>query len=259
MNEARIDLNADLGECPHAHEADAELMRLITSANIACGGHAGDIKSVRRTVEVARSLGVAVGAHPGYPDRANFGRVAMQIDPAELQRSLQEQIQLVAEVAAQFGVIMTHVKPHGALYHAANSDATVAQAIANAVRSIDASMIVVVQYGSPAVRYFREAGLLTATEAFADRAYEANGTLRSRSLPGALLDEERAVEQALNIVFHDRAAASDGSQLTIRPDTLCFHSDTPNAVAIAKRVREALERAGARITPVRKPVRKLTP
>jgi len=252
MNEARIDLNADLGECPHSYGADAELMKLITSANIACGGHAGDMQTVRRTVEIARSLGVGVGAHPSYPDRVNFGRVAMQIDPAELQRSLQEQIRLVTEVAAQFGVMVTHVKPHGALYHSANSDATVAQAIAQAVRRIDASMMVVVQYGSPAVRCFREAGLLTATEAFADRAYEANGALRSRSLPGALLDQERAVEQALNIVFHHRAAASDGSQLTIRPDTLCFHSDTPNAVALAKRVREALEQAGARITPVRK-------
>lgn len=259
MSEAGIDLNADLGENPDACgiddvRTDEALMRWITSANVACGGHAGDRESVRRTVVVAKSLGVNVGAHPSYPDRANFGRVAMQMGTAELERSLEKQIRLVADVAAQCGVSVTHVKPHGALYHAVNLDAAVARTVADAVRAVDASMIVVVQYGSPAGQFFRETGLPTATEAFVDRAYEVDGRLRSRTLPGALLDEESAVEQALNIVLHHRTTAFDGSLLTISPDTLCLHSDTPNAAAMAKRVRGALEFAGVRIKPVHKAV-----
>ncbi len=249
MSEIKIDLNADLGEHSEAYAIDAELMKYISSANIACGGHAGDVESIRRTVELAQSSGVTVGAHPSFPDRANFGRVAMKIEPAELQRSLEEQIGLVADVAARFGVKVRHVKPHGALYHSANSDAVVAQTIVNAVRAVGSSMIVVVQYGSAAAECYQHAGLRIATEAFADRAYEPNGALRSRSLMGALLDENHAVKQALSIVLEGHVVASDGSQLTMQPDTLCFHSDTPNAISGAKRVREALENAGVRIAP----------
>jgi UPF0271 protein len=250
MSDIKIDLNADLGERPEAFQVDAELMKVISSANIACGGHAGDAASVRRMVELASSLDVALGAHPSFPDRANFGRIAMNIPLPELQRSLEEQLGLIAEVAAEGGVRVTHVKPHGALYHSANSDAAVAQTIAKAVCAVDRSMILVAQHGSAALGSYRDAGLATATEAFADRAYEPNGSLRSRTLAGALLDENRAVDQALNIVLHQCVMASDGSQLSIHPDTLCFHSDTPNATFIARRVREALEKAGARISPL---------
>lgn len=254
MRATGIDLNADLGENPEACAIDDALMCSITSANIACGGHAGDRESIRRAVAAAASLGVNVGAHPGYPDRANFGRVAMQMAPAALQHALEVQIRLVADAAAECGVRVTHVKPHGALYHAVNFGAEVARAVADAVRQVDASPIVVVQYGSPAVALFREEGLLVATEAFADRAYEADGSLRSRTLPGALLDEEHAMAQALSIVLHHRATAWDGSLLTVAPDTLCLHSDTPNAVAMARRVRGALEQAGVRMTPLHKAV-----
>lgn len=250
MSEIRIDLNADLGERPEAYGVDAELMKYISSANIACGGHAGDEESVRRMVSLARSLGVAVGAHPSFPDRQNFGRVAMKIEPADLQRSLEEQIGLLAAVAASFGVKVRHVKPHGALYHSANSDADVAQAIANAVRTVDPSMIVVAQYRSTALECYQDVGLRTATEAFADRAYEASGVLRSRTLAGALLDEDRAVEQAKSLVLGGCVVTSDGSRLEVRPDTICFHSDTPNATSILKRVRAALEHAGIRIAPL---------
>jgi UPF0271 protein len=192
---------------------------------------------------------VAVGAHPSFPDRQNFGRIEMKIDPAALQQSLEEQIGLVAEVAERSGARVTHVKPHGALYHSANSDPAVAKAIVNAVRAVDPSMTVVAQYGSRAVERYQAAGLRTATEAFADRAYEPDGTLRSRTLSGALLDENGAVEQAKSIVLRGSISASDGSVLPIHPDTLCFHSDTPNAAAIAKRVREALQNAQVRIAP----------
>jgi len=247
MSKTKIDLNADLGEHKEAYEIDAELMKYVSSANIACGGHAGDKESVRRMVELATSLGVAVGAHPSFPDRANFGRIAMNIEPAILQRSLEEQIGLVVGIVTRFGARVTHVKPHGALYHSANSDTTVAEAIANAVRAVDASMVVVVQCNSPATGCYQKAGLRVATEAFADRAYEATGELRSRSLEGALLDKNHAVGQALRIVLEDKVIASDGSALPIHPDTLCFHSDTPDATSIAKRVREALENAGVEI------------
>jgi UPF0271 protein len=152
-------------------------------------------------IELALSFGVAVGAHPSFPDRQNFGRIEMKIHPEVLQQSLKEQIGLMANVAARFGLAVSHVKPHGALYHSASSDAAVTHAIVNAVRAVDPSMIVVAQYGSRAVERYQAAGLRTATEAFADHAYEPNGTLRSRTLPGALLDENGAVEQAKNIVL----------------------------------------------------------
>jgi UPF0271 protein len=250
MSELRIDLNADLGERPEAYEVDAELMNYISSVNIACGGHAGDEESIRRMVELAQSLGVAVGAHPSFPDRANFGRVAMKIEPAVLQRSLEQQIGLLADVATRYGVKVGHVKPHGALYHSASSDATVAPAIVNAVRAVDPSLIVVAQYASKALDCYRRAGLLTATEAFADRAYESNGALRSRTFSGALLDENCAVEQAKTIVLEGKVIASNGAQLSIHPDTLCFHSDTPSATVIARRVREALQQSRVRIAPL---------
>ena len=250
MSELRIDLNADLGERPEAYDVDAKLMKYISSANIACGGHAGDAESVRRMIQIAQPLGVAVGAHPSFPDRVNFGRVAMQVEPSVLQRSLEDQIGLIADVAARFGGRVKHVKPHGALYHSANSEPTVAQAIANAARSVDPSMILVAQYGSKALECYHRAGLRTATEAFADRAYEPNGALRSRTFPEALLDQSGAVEQAKNIVLRGLVVTSDGSQLPIHPDTLCFHSDTPNATLIARKVREALQKAQVRIAPL---------
>lgn len=250
MSELKIDLNADLGERPQAYEIDAELMKYISSANIACGGHAGDAESIRRMIELAQSFGVAVGAHPSFPDRQNFGRIEMKIDPAALQKSLEQQIELMANVAARFGLAVSYVKPHGALYHSASSDPAVTHAIVTAVRAVDPSMIVVAQYGSRAVERYQAAGLRTAAEAFADRAYEPNGTLRSRTLSGALLDENGAVEQAKTTVLGSFISAWDGSILPIHPDTLCFHSDTPNATAIAKRVREALQNAQVRIAPL---------
>ncbi|MGE5112636.1 MAG: 5-oxoprolinase subunit PxpA [Acidobacteriaceae bacterium] len=244
MSDITIDLNADLGEYPDAFDSDVELMRYISSANIACGGHAGDEQSVRRTIEIARKCGVAVGAHPSFPDRANFGRVAMRIPPAELEKALLEQLQMILSVAQASGVRVTHVKPHGALYHAANSDPVIAGVIAAAIAATDAKIIVVAQFGSPAVSAYQRAGLGAATEAFADRAYEPDGRLRARSLAGALLKPADAVAQAVNIVVNGYAVASDGTHLNMNPDTLCFHSDTPGAPEIARLVRAALERTG---------------
>lgn len=247
MSELTIDLNADLGEYPDAFENDAQLMRYISSANIACGGHAGDKQSVRRTVEMASKCGVAVGAHPSFPDRANFGRVAMRMPPGELKKALLDQLRMMMSVAETHGVCVVHVKPHGALYHAANSDSAVAGVIAAAVAATNAKTIVIAQFGSPAESAYQRAGLRTATEAFADRAYEPDGTLRARSLPGALLKPDDAVAQAVNIVVNGYAVAGDGTHLKMNPDTLCLHSDTPSAPEIARLVRESLSQAGIRI------------
>jgi 5-oxoprolinase (ATP-hydrolysing) subunit A len=246
-----IDINSDLGESPEAlaNGSDPELMRYITSANIACGGHAGDESTMQQTLTAARELGVAVGAHPSYPDRANFGRVEMPLSPSEIETTVREQILSLAGVAWNLGVRIVHVKPHGALYHAAR-DRQVAEAIGRAAISIDPKLVMVGQAGSSTLEYWRAMGLRCVGEAFADRAYEKDGKLRSRTLPGALLESPaRAAQQALGIVLHHRALIHDGDELAIEAETLCIHSDTPNAAAIAREVKNQLALAGVVVRP----------
>jgi UPF0271 protein len=250
MKAASIDINADLGESPEslASGADFELMRHITSANIACGGHAGDASTMKRTLEFAKELGVAAGAHPGYPDPANFGRVELAIAVDELETSLREQIVVLARAADELGVRLNHAKPHGALYHAANRHHEVALAIGRAVMAVDSKLIVVGQAGSPCLDSWRALGLWCAEEAFADRMYERNGSLRQRKFPGALLeDPERAASQALDIAVRHRVNLDDGSELSLMAQTLCIHSDTPGAATIARVVSERLKAAGVQI------------
>jgi 5-oxoprolinase (ATP-hydrolysing) subunit A len=245
-----IDLNADLGELPDSLENghDAELMRYVTSANVACGGHAGDEQTMRRTLELARESRVAVGAHPSYPDREHFGREAMQIAAAALERSLREQVESLRVIALQVGVRVGHVKPHGALYHAANNDAEVARMLSRVVLSLDSSMIMVVQAGSPAADVYRAMGLRVAYEAFADRRYEDDGTLRNRKLAGAVLDSpEEAARQAASIALDAQITGASGAQLTVRAETLCVHSDTAQSVAIAREIRRVLATGGVRV------------
>jgi UPF0271 protein len=231
-----------------ASGADFELMRHITSANIACGGHAGDAESMRHTIEFAKKLNVAIGAHPSYPDRANFGRTESVMDPQDLELCVREQILALRRVAEGFGARLAHVKPHGALYHAANRDREVARAIGRTVVSVDPGLILVGQAASPSLDVWRELGLRCAGEAFADRTYERDGTLRSRTLAGALLDDpERAGRQALDIAVDHRVTAADGFELAISADTICIHSDTPNAAAIARSVKEQLKAAGVQV------------
>lgn len=239
-----IDLNADLGE-QTADNHDEELMHFVTSANIACGGHAGDRDSMARTLELALKYNLAAGAHPGYPDRQNFGRTTLAISPAELRASLTKQIQTVREIATQVGIRIGHVKPHGALYHDANSQEEIARLIAEIVREIDPSMALLAQAASAPLALYREYGLTAIAEAFADRRYEPNGKLRDRSLPGALLDQQQAATQALEIALHQRITTA--GMLPIAADTLCLHSDTPEAAAIAKSIRTALEQNGVRV------------
>jgi 5-oxoprolinase (ATP-hydrolysing) subunit A len=250
MTDISIDINADLGESEEslANGTDFELMRYITSANIACGGHAGNEQTMRQTLTAARKLKVAVGAHPGYPDRANFGRVESPLSPREIEGFVGQQIAALVKIAESLDMRLVHVKPHGALYHAANTNREVALAIGRAVKAIDPQLVMVGQAGSPALDVWHSMGLRFAAEAFADRAYEPDGTLRKRTLSGALLDDPaRAAQQALDIAVRHRVIASDGSELTIEANTICIHSDTPGSVAIAREINQRLKAAGARV------------
>jgi 5-oxoprolinase (ATP-hydrolysing) subunit A len=250
MSDLSIDVNADLGESEEslANGADFELMRHITSANVACGGHAGDEHMMRETLLAAKKLGVAVGAHPGYPDRANFGRVEAPLSSGEIVATVHEQIAALRTIADSLGMRLVHVKPHGALYHAANKNREIAEAIGRAAKEIDPQLIMVGQAGSSTVEVWRSMGLRTAEEGFADRAYEPDGTLRKRTLPGALLDDpERAAQQTLSIATQHKVIASDGRELPVEADTICIHSDTPGSAAIAREVNQQLRAAGVSV------------
>ncbi len=251
MSDITIDINADLGESAEAlaNGTDFELMRYITSANVACGGHAGDQQTMQQTLEAAQRLHVAVGAHPSYPDRKNFGRIESTLSPAEIEASVHQQIAALNKIAQSLGVRLVHVKPHGALYHAANVNAEVALAIGRAVKRVDPELVIVGQAGSPALDIWHLLGLRCAAEAFADRAYEPDGTLRKRTLAGALLDDPaRAAQQALDLAARHRVITSNGSELPVVADTICIHSDTPGSVAIAREVNQRLKAAGVTVS-----------
>jgi len=250
MSELWMDINSDLGESEKslANGTDFELMRSITSANVACGGHAGDERTMRETVRIAKQLGVAVGAHPGYPDRENFGRIESPMSAAEVEATVRDQIAALAEIAAPLGVQLVHCKPHGALYHAANKSAEVAAAIGRAVLESDEQLIMVGQAGLSTLTLWESMGLSCAAEAFADRAYEPDGILRKRALPGALLDDPAmAARQAVDIATRQIAMATDGTELKVVAQTVCIHSDTPGSVAIARAVNQALKKAGVQV------------
>jgi UPF0271 protein len=250
MSKLTIDMNADLGESEEslASGADFALMHYITSANVACGGHAGDERMMRETVRYAQQRSVAVGAHPGYPDRANFGRIESPMCAAEIEASVRDQIAALAGVAGSLGIQLVHCKPHGALYHAANKSVEVAAAIGRAVLESDDQLIMVGQSGSSALTVWDSMGLSCAAEAFADRAYEPDGVLRKRTLPGALLEDPfRAAQQAVDIATRQIAVSAEGSELRVVADTICLHSDTPGSVAVARAVNEALQRAGVQL------------
>jgi UPF0271 protein len=244
-----IDLNCDLGEDPASIAAgtDAALMRIVTSANIACGGHAGDEQTMDAMCAEAERAGCAIGAHPGYPDRVNFGRVAMRITPEEIEASVAEQVAALKTIASRRGVRIAHLKPHGALYHAAMHDAQTALAIGRAALA-HAPLFMVGQAGAPALARWREMGLPVLAEAFADRRYEPDGMLRARTKAGALIaDPDEAADQALRIARGEPIDAG-GTPLRLHAGTICIHSDTPGAIAAARAVREALEAHGITVT-----------
>jgi UPF0271 protein len=251
MEQFTIDINSDMGEFPEALENDAELMRYITSANVACGGHAGDQASMRKTLLAARDLKVSVGAHPSYPDRENFGRVDCSLSAAGVQAAVQQQILSLIQVADEVGIQVVHVKPHGALYHAASQKPEIGVAIGRAVLAADPQLVMVGQPGTPALAIWQEMGLRCVGEAFADRAYEPDGTLRKRTLPGAVHNVSCAAQQALDIALRRMVTAGDGSTLPVAAETICIHSDTPGAVEIAREINQQLKLAGVRVQSIR--------
>jgi len=248
-----IDLNCDMGELPEAivDGTQGSLMPSITSVNIACGGHAGDEHTMRTTIEQALRWKLALGAHPGYPDRANFGRMELEMSAEAVADSVFEQVRTLAELAARFGGSLEHVKPHGALYNQAVRNRAIAEAIAHGVARWRHDVVLVGLAESQMLEVFREAGFAVAAEAFDDRRYEADGTLRSRKFDDALIsDPTEAARQALNIVQRGTVIASDGSEVPINAQTLCIHADTPGAPQVAAAVARALRRAGVRLSPV---------
>ena len=242
-----IDLNSDLGE---GAGHDAEIMRFVTSANVACGAHAGDERTMRETVELALRSGVSIGAHPGYPDRANFGRLPMQMDPLALIEEVAGQVRALREIATGAGARLAHVKAHGAMYNQAERDPAIASAIASGIYddARGASLLVFAPPGSAMLDRALAMDLRVAREGFVDRAYEADGTLRSRRLAGSLhTDPKVAAAQAVSFVTEGGVRAYDGSFLRLEVDTLCLHGDTPGAPAIAAAVREAFAREGIEV------------
>lgn len=242
-----IDLNADLGEDPEAvcDGRDEALLAVVSSANVACGGHAGDDSTMESTILAALRHGVAIGAHPSYPDRARFGRAVLSLNPEEIADVVYSQLSDLGAVASRWDARLSHVKPHGALYAACASRAEVAEAVGTGVARWCRALRLVGQAGSPALDVWRRMGFEVLGEAFADRRYEADGSLRARSFEDALvLDPDEAAEQALSIAAGRGVTAVDGSRLEVRAESLCVHGDTPGAAAIARAVRDRLEAAG---------------
>ena len=238
----RIDINCDMGEIPEliVNGTQEALMPFLTSVNIACGGHAGDDSTMRATIEQAQRWNVAVGAHPGYPDRKNFGRLAIEMPVDAVASTAFEQVTAFARIAEEMGASVAHVKPHGALYNSAVNDAGLARAIAEGVARWSRGVILVGLAGSRMLNVFRAAGFRVAAEAFADRRYEADGALRSRHFSDSLItDPELAARQVMQIMERGTVTAVDGTEVPISAETLCIHGDNPGAVAIAAAVARA--------------------
>ena len=245
---ARIDFNCDMGESFGSYKLgqDEEVIKYITSANVACGFHAGDPQWMRHTVKLAEEHGVGVGAHPSFPDLQGFGRRNMLVTSAEAKNDVMYQIGALKAFAK--GHKLQHVKPHGAMYNMAVDGGDLAKAINEAVLEIDPNMILIVLAGSPWAGVAREMGLRVATEAFADRALNPDGTLVSRSKPGSVIhDLDEVVERSLKMVTEGKATAINGEEVEVQADTLCLHGDTPGAVEMARAVRNGLRDAGVEI------------
>jgi UPF0271 protein len=247
----RVDFNCDMGEsfAAWALGFDDQVIRHVTSANIACGFHAGDPATMRRTVRLAEVHGVGIGAHPGFPDLRGFGRRALAASPEEVRDDLVYQIgALTAFTRAKR---LQHVKPHGALYNMAVAGGDLARAICDAVLEVDQNLILVLLAGSPWAEVATHAGVQVAREAFADRAVNADGTLVSRSKAGAVIHDPQAVlERTLRLATEGTVVAVTGEAVTMRADTICLHGDTPGAVELAALLRSGLESAGVNVTPM---------
>lgn len=242
---SKIDINCDLGEgCGN----DAELMRFISSANIACGAHAGDKATMQRIAELALENGVAIGAHPGYKDRENFGRTNLDLSPDEVRWLITEQIAVMADICNVLGTRMHHVKPHGALYNQSAKDAELAASIAEAVKAFDPGLVLYGLSGSVSIAEAEKIGLKTASEVFADRSYQNDGSLTPRSKPNALLYSVTDVtEQVLNMAKYSRVRTVDAIMFHLQADTVCIHGDGEHALEFAEAINSALTRNGFEI------------
>ena len=246
------DLNSDLGESFGAYKigADDKIIPLVTSVNIACGYHAGDPLVMQKSVALAKQYGVSVGAHPGFPDLLGFGRRNMNATPAEVKAYIQYQVGALSAFCRAAGVKLHHVKPHGAMYNMAGADYKLARAVAEAVAEIDDSLVLLALSGSEMIRAANEIGLPCASEVFADRHYEEDGSLRARSKPDSVIhDEEECISRVLRMVTEGKVTAVTGKDIDLRADSICVHGDTPEALAFIRRIRETLEKNGVGIGP----------
>jgi 5-oxoprolinase (ATP-hydrolysing) subunit A len=243
----RIDLNADVGE---SIGDDEGVIPSVSSANVACGFHAGNLTIMRTTVQLSARHGVAVGAHPSFRDLEGFGRREMLVDAAELENLVMSQVRALAAIASDEGVRLSHVKPHGALYNMAARDAGMADAVARAVRAVDPSLILFGLSGSELMAAGERAGLRVASEVFADRGYRPDGSLAPRGTPGAVIsDVAEVARRAVGMATEQGVTAVDGTSVSVRADTICIHGDTPGAAALARAVRQALAAAGIEVRP----------
>ena len=240
-----VDLNADLGEgCAN----DEALLQRVSSANIACGFHAGDALTMQQSVRLAMKYGVAIGAHPSFPDRENFGRSAMQLPPETVYAQMVYQLGALAAITRAEGGKMIHVKPHGMLYNQAATDAVLADAIARAVFDVDPTLRLVGLAGSELIRAGERAGLQTRQEVFADRRYQSNGALVPRSQPDAMIDsDQQALEQTLTMIQQQKVLSREGVWVPVKADTVCLHGDGEHALTFAMRLREAFDEQGIEI------------
>ena len=249
----KVDLNSDLGESFGAYTIgmDAAVIAHVSSANVACGYHAGDPLVMERTVASAKAAGVAVGAHPGYPDLLGFGRRGMVCSPKEVKAYVKYQLGALTAFTRSQGVKLQHCKAHGALYNAAARDMELAAAIAEAVAEVDPEVILLGLAGSRMLEAGRQVGLRVASEVFADRAYQADGSLVPRSRPGAVLhDPEEAIARTVRMVKEGTVTAVTGEEVPIQADSICVHGDNPSAVEFVKSIRTRLEAEGVTIVPL---------
>ncbi|WP_148883601.1 LamB/YcsF family protein [Thermococcus aciditolerans] len=254
----KVDLNSDLGESFGRYKLglDEEVMNYITSANVATGWHAGDPIVIRRTVRLAKEKGVAVGAHPGYPDLLGFGRRYMKLSPEEARNYTLYQIGALYAFTRAEGIELQHVKPHGALYNALVKEEELARAVIEGIADFDRNLIFVALSGSRSAEIAEEMGVKVAHEVFADRAYNPDGTLVPRSKPGAVIHEEEAIaERVVSMVKDGGVRAINGEWVELKADSICVHGDNPKAVEIAARIRKVLEEEGVRVVPMREIVR----
>lgn len=253
INISRVDLNSDLGESFGSYKLgmDDEVIKHVTSVNIACGWHAGDPLVMDRTVKAAVREGTAIGAHPGFPDLLGFGRRNLAATPEEVKAYVKYQLGALMAFAKANGAAIQHVKAHGALYNMAAKDAKLAAAIAEAIHEVDQNIILMGLANSEMINAGKEMGLKTANEVFADRAYNPDGTLVSRSLPGAVIhDADLAISRVVRMVKEGKVQAVNGEDIEIKADSICVHGDNPEAVEFTRKIRARLEQEGVEVTAV---------